>query len=113
MCRVPSLSIGEQRTCTGRNLECSLDWVFDEDAAQEDVYEVAARERVAGVLDGYNATLLAYGQTGSGKTHTMYGPPEVLASFEGAAYDDYGLVPRVRADLRGDRDDELAQQPVG
>ena len=66
----------------------------DEDAAQEDVYEVAARERVAGVLDGYNATLLAYGQTGSGKTHTMYGPPEVLASFEGAAYDDYGLVPR-------------------
>ena len=85
---------GEQRTCTVRNLEFSLDWVFDEDAAQEDVYEVAARERVAGVLDGYNATLLAYGQTGSGKTHTMYGPPEVLASFEGAAYDDYGLVPR-------------------
>ena len=40
---------GEQRTCTVRNLEFSLDWVFDEDAAQEDVYEVAARERVAGV----------------------------------------------------------------
>ena len=33
----------------------------------------------------------------------MHGLPEVLASFEGAAYDDYGLVARVRADLRGDR----------
>ena len=91
-----------------RNLEFSLDWVFDEHAPQQDVFDRVAKasacpslasprlasprltsartlsphqERVARVLEGYNVCILAYGQTGSGKTHTMFGPDEVLSDW--------------------------------
>ena len=57
-----------------KNLEFSLDWVFDDDAMQEEVYQIVAERRVARILRGYNVCLLAYGQTGSGKTYTMFGP---------------------------------------
>ena len=39
----------QQRTVQVRNLEFSLDWVFDADAAQEDVYDFMGRDRVARV----------------------------------------------------------------
>ena len=52
-----------------RNLEFVLDWCWDQDATQEEVYNRGLRERVAWVLDGFNTTILMYGQTGSGKTH--------------------------------------------
>ncbi len=55
----------QQRTVQVRNLEFSLDWVWDADATQEEVYEIVGRERVARVLQGYNVCLLAYGQTGA------------------------------------------------
>ena len=55
-----------------RNLEFSLDAVFDGHSSQEDVYSMAGRERVAKVMEGYNVCMIAYGQTGSGKTHTMF-----------------------------------------
>ena len=61
---------GLQRTVQGKNLEFLLDWVWDSDGEQADVYERGVSERVSWVLQGYNATILAYGQTGSGKTHT-------------------------------------------
>lgn len=54
-----------------RNLEFQLDWVFDEAASQEAVYDIVGRDRVARILSGYNVAILAYGQTGSGKTHTV------------------------------------------
>lgn len=46
-----------------RNLEFALDWVFEPHASQAEVFEVAAQDRVAAVVEGCNATLLAYGQT--------------------------------------------------
>ena len=41
-----------------RNLEFSLDWVFDSDASQEEVYEIVAEQRVARLLRGYNVEAL-------------------------------------------------------
>jgi kinesin family protein 4/21/27 len=55
----------QQRTVQVRNLEFSLDWVWDADAAQEEVYEILGRERVARVMHGYNLCIIAYGQTGT------------------------------------------------
>ena len=55
-----------------RNLEFSLDWVFDRDASQEEVFDVVAKERVARVTSCFNVSIVAYGQTGSGKTYTMF-----------------------------------------
>lgn len=54
---------GKCKTIHLRNLEFSLDWIFDEHEAQEEVYAMVAHDRVMSVLEGYNATLLAYGQT--------------------------------------------------
>jgi Cdc6-like AAA superfamily ATPase len=54
-----------------RNMEFALDWVFDEETTQEEMYEMAASERIDWVLSGFSATIIAYGQTGSGKTHTV------------------------------------------
>jgi hypothetical protein len=90
---------GEQRTVRARNLEFLLDWVWDSECTQAEVYERGVGERVSWVLQGYNATVLAYGQTGSGKTHTMYGPDDVLTGFEGSMPEDHGIVPRVCAQL--------------
>ena len=61
-----------------KTIEFSLDWFFTDVEPQESVYDIAARDRVAAVLSGFNSTIMAYGQTGSGKTHTMMGPDEVL-----------------------------------
>ena len=88
----------QQKAILVRNLEFSLDWVFDRDAAQADVYEVVGRERVARVMDGYNVCILAYGQTGSGKTHTMFGPDEVLSDWRSSA-EMHGLALRGISDL--------------
>ena len=59
---------GNQKSMQVRQLEFSLDWCFDTDATQEEIFNQACRESITGVLDGYNAAILAYGQTGSGKT---------------------------------------------
>lgn len=60
-----------QKDVCVRNLEFSLDWVFDSDAEQEAVYEIVGEHRVALVPQGYNVCLLAYGQTGSGKVSAL------------------------------------------
>ncbi len=82
-----------------RNLEFQLDRIFDEQASQEEVYEVVGRDRVAQVTKGFNVCLVAYGQTGSGKTHTMFGPEEVLANWRGAAADQHGIALRAMSEL--------------
>ena len=86
--------LGQQKSVTVKSIEFSLDWVFDTESTQEELFEIAARDRVTALLGGYNVTLIAYGQTGSGKTHTMFGPDEVLTDFQGVSPELYGLVPR-------------------
>ena len=82
-----------------RQLEFSLDWIFTDEDKQEDVYNIAAHDRVQAVLQGYNATILAYGQTGSGKTHSMFGPDEVLTDFLACDPAQHGIVPRASAHI--------------
>jgi kinesin family protein 5 len=77
-----------------KTVEFSLDWFFTENEPQEQVYDIAARDRVSSVIKGYNSTIMAYGQTGSGKTHTMMGPDEVLSDFVGSDASLHGIVPR-------------------
>ena len=48
-----------------------FDKVFRAETSSEQVYQAAARERVASAMAGLNATIFVYGQTGSGKTYTM------------------------------------------
>ena len=55
-------------------LKFNFDRVFDMDAEQADIYEVAALPIIQSVFEGFNGTIFAYGQTSSGKTHTMQGP---------------------------------------
>ena len=58
------------------------------------VYDTSARQNVATVVDGLNATLMAYGQTGSGKTHAMFGPDEVVSNFSESEPVMHGMIPR-------------------
>uniref|UniRef100_A0A914YAT7 Kinesin motor domain-containing protein n=1 Tax=Panagrolaimus superbus TaxID=310955 RepID=A0A914YAT7_9BILA len=51
-----------------------LNYVFDESASQEDVFDIVGRPIIDGFIEGINGTIFAYGQTGSGKTYTMLGP---------------------------------------
>merc|ERR1719217_886145 len=50
-----------------------FDGVLGATSSQSEVYEVAARNLVDGVLDGYDGALFCYGQTGAGKTYTLEG----------------------------------------
>ena len=61
---------GQQRTVCVRNLEFLLDWVWNVNDTQEDVYAQLS-ERVSWVLAGFNSTIIAYGQTGSGKVSAV------------------------------------------
>ena len=75
------LKDGNRRTCVETesdynklridSAEFGFDRIFDQEAYQDDIYQVCARNLILGCFSGYNATILAYGQTGSGKTHTM------------------------------------------
>ena len=93
---------GEPQVTIGGDRSFTYDHVFELEASQKDVYSSCMADLVAGVLKGYNATVLAYGQTGSGKTHTM----GTAAATEGAAPEDMenisescGVIPRALADL--------------
>lgn len=68
-----------------------FDKVFGPNVSQRKVYDEAARQIVADILNGYNGTIFAYGQTASGKTHTM----------EGSLEDDdqQGIIPRIVSDI--------------
>ncbi|KYK68882.1 putative kinesin [Toxoplasma gondii TgCatPRC2] len=49
------------------------DFVFDQDATQENVYCSTCLPLVDKLLAGYSASVIAYGQTGAGKSYTMIG----------------------------------------
>ena len=68
----------------------AFDRVYGPESQQTQVYNDSARDVVANVLQGYNASIIAYGQTGAGKTHTMTG------SLSG---EDRGIIPRAVDDV--------------
>jgi hypothetical protein len=48
-------------------LTFTFDRIFwDTSTTQEQIYDLAARDSIDDVIEGYNATIFAYGQTGSG-----------------------------------------------
>ena len=50
--------------------------ILDEDATQDDVFELLAHDCVQSIAEGVNGTIFAYGQSGSGKTFSISGSPE-------------------------------------
>ena len=46
-----------QITSNSKTIEFSLDWFFTDVEPQESVYDIAARDRVAAVLGGFNSTI--------------------------------------------------------
>lgn len=95
----PDVTVLDQSGILVRNLEFSLDHVFDSDASQHAVYERVGNGRVTQVVGGLNVCMIAYGQTGSGKTHTMFGPDSVLTSGDLSANEQHGLALRAISDL--------------
>jgi hypothetical protein len=61
-----------------------VDYFFNDDSSQKDVYETVAKPIVDSCLEGYSGLILAYGQTSSGKTFTM----------RGTEHDSRGIMPR-------------------
>jgi hypothetical protein len=52
-------------------LTFTFDRIFwDTSTTQEQIYDLAARDSIDDVIEGYNATIFAYGQTGSGSAST-------------------------------------------
>ena len=51
----------------------SFNHIFDQDAEQETVYQIAAKPILDKALLGYNGTVFVYGQTATGKTYTIVG----------------------------------------
>ncbi|CAD8201892.1 unnamed protein product [Paramecium octaurelia] len=66
----------------------AFDFVFDQWAPQQMIYENTTEFLLEGVLEGYNTTVFCYGATGSGKTFTMIGNQQ-----------DVGLMPRALQQL--------------
>ena len=61
-----------------------FDYVAQQDASQEDIFNIVGKQQAINCLDGYNGCVFVYGQTGSGKTYTMMGTQK-----------QPGLLPRV------------------
>lgn len=72
----------------------SFDYVFGQQAAQDDIYNDCVSPLVAAAFEGFNATVLAYGQTGSGKTYTMGSASNMHVPPE-----EQGIIPRVIQDM--------------
>lgn len=76
MMRMQKSAFPTNNTARIREHRFVFDRLFDETAAQEEVYSNTTRPLLDSVLDGYNATVFAYGATGCGKTHTISGNPQ-------------------------------------
>ncbi|XP_044257535.1 kinesin-like protein KIF11-A isoform X2 [Tribolium madens] len=55
----------------------TFDYVFEENADQLEIYEVAVAPFIRSVLAGYTCSFLTYGQTGTGKSYTLFGEREI------------------------------------
>ncbi len=56
-----------------KEISMAFDYVFDEYASQENIFNSTTKFLIEGVVNGFNATVFAYGATGAGKTYTMLG----------------------------------------
>ena len=89
---------------TGKKREFPLDYCFQGDCHQLDVFKRIALPSVDDIFQGFNGTIFAYGQTGSGKSWSMMGgdkrdidlkgiiPRSADAIFERAGKDQSGTV---------------------
>ncbi|WFD19380.1 tubulin-dependent ATPase kip3 [Malassezia caprae] len=59
-----------------RDVRYAFDRVYAPAARQRDVYSGTVEPMLAGLLNGFNASVFAYGATGCGKTHTISGTSE-------------------------------------
>ena len=59
-----------------KEVSYKYDFVFNENATQDEIYRCTTSSLITQVVSGYSATILAYGATGSGKTYTMVGSGE-------------------------------------
>ncbi|XP_041449882.1 centromere-associated protein E isoform X2 [Drosophila obscura] len=57
---------------------CVFDYVFDQNANNQEVFDRMAKHIVHACMQGFNGTIFAYGQTSSGKTYTMMGDNQNL-----------------------------------
>uniref|UniRef100_A0A8D0DUC4 Kinesin-like protein n=1 Tax=Salvator merianae TaxID=96440 RepID=A0A8D0DUC4_SALMN len=83
------------------------DWSFKlngvlQNATQDVVYDVVAKDLVSQALNGYNGTIMCYGQTGAGKTFTMTGTT--------GNYKHRGIIPR--AIQQGDTNRSVGQHAL-
>ncbi|KMQ85555.1 chromosome-associated kinesin kif4 [Lasius niger] len=69
----------------------TYNYVFPPKVGQEDFYNIAIKQLIDNIFQGYNVTILAYGQTGSGKTHSMG------TNYVGMG--EKGIIPRVAHDI--------------
>ncbi|XP_063046031.1 kinesin-like protein kif7 [Engraulis encrasicolus] len=83
-----------RRITLGNNRHFLCDFLFQEGAGQEEVYEACVQPLVEAFLLGYNATVFAYGQTGSGKTYTI-GEANISAFRD----EEQGIIPRAVAEI--------------
>ncbi|CAO3700832.1 hypothetical protein G6F70_002161 [Rhizopus microsporus] len=84
----------EPQILLGTDKSFTYDYVFSNEARQEEVYQKAAAPLLEKFIEGFNATILAYGQTGSGKTYSMGTGLEATVDPE-----HEGIVPRCIVDL--------------
>lgn len=54
-------------------MQVNFNWVFNEDADQEQVFNCSIKPLVHELLKGFNCSLILYGQQASGKTYTLVG----------------------------------------
>ncbi|KAL2077069.1 hypothetical protein ACEWY4_026573 [Coilia grayii] len=83
-----------RRITLGHNRHFLCDFLFQEAAGQEEVYEACVQPLVEAFLQGFNATVFAYGQTGSGKTYTI-GEANISAFQD----EEQGIIPRAVAEI--------------
>jgi len=71
----PATSVSSQNG-NYREIHCTFQRVFGEDAAQETIFEHTTLPLINEVFQGRNCLLFAYGFSGSGKTYSMTGTPK-------------------------------------
>ncbi|KAJ9439224.1 Kinesin-like protein KIN-4A, partial [Diplonema papillatum] len=92
--RVCSRVINDHQVVLGKDRAFTFDNLFDENAAQKEIYDACISSLMTQFFKGYNCTILAYGQTGSGKTHTMG-----TGDLSRVSPEEQGIVPRVARDI--------------
>lgn len=56
-----------------KELKFVFDHVCGQEACNSDVFEIATKDMLSSLMEGYNCSVFVYGATGAGKTFTMIG----------------------------------------